>query len=108
MPHLRLVFIDTSVARVKIEGDVDDLPLAWLRVIWPPEGHGVEVCHVYGDGPTIPERAWAAQAASIADALTWVAAHVGDLRTLRRGPAEREPVLDWSIGSVETAGESGG
>jgi len=102
VPQLRLVFTDTSVARVKIEGDADDLPLAWLRVIWPPEGHDVQACHIYGHGPSIPERTWAAQGASIADALAWVASHEDDLRAMRQGPPEPETALDWSRGSVET------
>jgi len=90
----RLVFDDTSVARIKAISEPSAAPLAWFRVIYGAASSDVTAVHIYGHAEAINDRPWLAARASLTEAV----AYCDEL-----SPVRAEGSYDWNGGSLESS-----
>lgn len=94
MTQYRLVFDDTSVARIKAVSDPSAAPLAWFRLIYGAAGSAVTAVHIYGNAEAVGDRPWLAARASIAEPV----AYCDELQRVSSGGS-----YDWNGGSIESS-----
>jgi len=107
MTSYQLAWDDSRTARIRRSDTADLRPLARLRVSYTGAGHEVTRVDVYTHAEHLRGRLWRGSARSVADAVDFCQAHVGELdaaAACEAVPSDlmRSPVEPWALAtSVE-------